>query len=121
MSLYEYIETVPTLWSTVRKFFKKNPQYLAKDNLMGWLSDNNGKSWNLCHMWSNFEIGSLNFFRSEAYEAYFDTLDATCVICFDKVSLSLITFVCRGGFYYEVRLYILNLKPSRCNDISEMG
>jgi hypothetical protein len=33
--------------------------------------------------WSNFEIGSLDFYRSEAYTAYFDHLDKA------------------GGFFYE--------------------
>lgn len=35
-------------------------------------------------VWSNFEIGDLNFWRGEAYSKYFDYLDQT------------------GGFYYEV-------------------
>jgi Glycolipid 2-alpha-mannosyltransferase len=33
--------------------------------------------------WSNFEIGSLDFYRSEAYTAYFEHLDKA------------------GGFFYE--------------------
>jgi alpha 1,2-mannosyltransferase len=36
-----------------------------------------------CHFWSNFEIGDLDFWRGEAYSAYFDHLEAA------------------GGFYYE--------------------
>ena len=39
--------------------------------------------YNLCHFWSNFEIGNLNFFRNESYETFFQYLDHT------------------GGFYYE--------------------
>lgn len=35
-------------------------------------------------VWSNFEIADMNFWRGEAYTAYFDYLEAT------------------GGFYYEV-------------------
>ena len=31
--------------------------------------------YNLCHFWSNFEIGDLRFFRSEAYQRYFSYLD----------------------------------------------
>lgn len=37
--------------------------------------------WSL--VWSNFEIGDLDFFRSEAYAAFFDHLDAS------------------GNFFYE--------------------
>lgn len=37
-----------------------------------------------CLVWSNFEIGDLNFWRGEAYMKYFEYLDRA------------------GGFYYEV-------------------
>lgn len=52
---------------------------------MGFISDNNGDTYNRCHFWSNFEIGDLDFWRGEAYTKYFDFLDS------------------KGGFYYEVR------------------
>lgn len=35
-------------------------------------------------VWSNFEIGDLDFWRSEAYSTFFEFLDQ------------------KGGFYYEV-------------------
>lgn len=38
----------------------------------------------LTSVWSNFEIGDLDFWRGEAYSKFFDFLDE------------------RGGFYYEV-------------------
>ncbi|KAG9121688.1 alpha 1,2-mannosyltransferase 2.4.1 [Ceratobasidium sp. 392] len=66
-----------------KKFIEKNPQYIPKDNAMGFLSDNNGVDYNNCHFWSNFEIGDLNFWRGEAYMKYFEHLDS------------------KGGFYYE--------------------
>lgn len=34
-----------------------------------------GEDYNMCHFWSNFEIARLDFFRSEAYENFFQTLD----------------------------------------------
>ena len=37
-------------------------------------------------VWSNFEIASMDFWRSEAYSQYFEYLDS------------------KGGFYYEVRM-----------------
>lgn len=87
---------------------EEHPEYVAQNNAMGYLSDNGGESYNLCHckfilpgsytdsdsldiVWSNFEIASLDFWRGEAYTKYFEYLDQT------------------GGFYYEVRL---SLKPS---------
>ncbi|RKP31201.1 glycosyl transferase [Metschnikowia bicuspidata] len=83
ITLPEYKETIPTLWETTKKFIKDNPQYVAPDNNMNWISDDNGESYNGCHFWSNFEIGNLKLWRSEAYLKYFDTLDK------------------HGGFFYE--------------------
>ncbi|KAM9893177.1 hypothetical protein OXX79_004471 [Metschnikowia pulcherrima] len=83
ISLPEYGETIPTLWETTKKFMKQYPQYLAKDNNYGWLSETGGETYNGCHFWSNFEVGALKFWRSEAYMKYFDFLDKS------------------GGFFYE--------------------
>lgn len=83
ITLPEYKETIPTLWNTVKEFIDKNPQYLAENNLLEWISNDKGKTYNGCHFWSNFEIASLDFWRSEAYTKYFEHLDKA------------------GGFFYE--------------------
>ncbi|KAK1924853.1 nucleotide-diphospho-sugar transferase [Papiliotrema laurentii] len=83
LSLYEYIETIPSLWATVKDFIQQHPEHIAEDNAMGFLSDDGGETYNKCHFWSNFEIGDLNFWRSQAYLDFFDHLDKA------------------GGFYYE--------------------
>jgi len=83
ISLFEYIETIPTLWDATKEFMKLHPQYMPKDNGLGFLSDDNGETYNKCHFWSNFEIGDLNFWRSEPYTKFFEFLDS------------------KGGFYYE--------------------
>lgn len=111
MALHEYRETVATLWDTTQKFAQKYPQYVAKDSGLHFLTDNpekgvGGTDWNLCHFWSNFEIGEhllsfrlackdvflisscapagdLRFWRGEAYQKYFEWLDQS------------------GGFFYE--------------------
>ncbi|TID18192.1 hypothetical protein CANINC_003933 [Pichia inconspicua] len=83
ISLPEYQKTIPTLWETVKAFLKENPQYLHKNNFMDWLSDDGGVTYNGCHFWSNFEVGSLSFFRSQAYLDFFNYLDQA------------------GGFFYE--------------------
>ena len=36
-----------------------------------------GERYNMCHFWSNFEIASLDFFRSKQYEDFFNSLDKT--------------------------------------------
>ncbi|KAI5967341.1 KRE2 [Candida margitis] len=83
ISIHEFEKTIPTLWQHTKDFIEKNPQYVAKDNFLDFISDDGGKTYNLCHFWSNFEIANLNFWRSDAYRAYFDYLDST------------------GGFFYE--------------------
>jgi len=80
IALYELPETIETLWSTVKVKF---PQYIAPNNTLGFISSDGGESYNLCHFWSNFEIADMDFWRGEAYTAYFNYLDS------------------HGGFYYE--------------------
>ncbi|TDL29878.1 glycosyltransferase family 15 protein [Rickenella mellea] len=83
ISLFEFIETIPTLWNTVKEFLYANPGLVSADNAMQFLSDDGGWTYNRCHFWSNFEIGDLDFWRSEPYSKFFDFLDE------------------KGGFYYE--------------------
>ncbi|CCH62634.1 hypothetical protein TBLA_0H03530 [Henningerozyma blattae CBS 6284] len=83
LSLHEYPETIPTLWQSTKEFMEKHPEHVSKNNLMKFISDDEGKTYNLCHFWSNFEVGSLDFFRSKQYQDYFKYLDS------------------KGGFYYE--------------------
>ncbi|KAI1368818.1 glycolipid 2-alpha-mannosyltransferase [Xylaria arbuscula] len=54
-------------------------------SFLSWLPhhDSSGDAWSLCHFWSNFEIADMDFFRSRAYQDYFDYLDK------------------KGGFYQE--------------------
>jgi alpha 1,2-mannosyltransferase len=89
VALVEDADTVETLYQTTRDFALAHPQYLDKNAGVRFLSTDpdsfltpNG-SWNLCHFWSNFEIGDMRLWRSEAYLAYFDYLDKA------------------GGFFYE--------------------
>lgn len=83
LSLYEYAETIPTLWDSVKKFIAEHPEHVAEDNSMRFLSDDDGETYNKCHFWSNFEIGNLNWLRSKAYTDFFESLDKD------------------GGFFYE--------------------
>lgn len=83
ISLYEYEATIKSLWATVKGFMKKFPQYLHQNNALDFISDDGGETYNKCHFWSNFEIGDLDFWRSDAYRAFFDYLDKA------------------GGFFYE--------------------
>lgn len=83
IGIYEYKYTLLTLWDTVKEFMKENPELMPKDNMMGFVSDDAGETYNLCHFWSNFEIGDMDFWRGDTYMRFFDYLDK------------------KGGFYYE--------------------
>lgn len=96
MAIHEYEDTIPTLWPTVERFMETHPELLHPDNALEFLTTkeplgvnnrvlmvNSLLAYNMCHFWLNFEIGSLDFFRSEAYDTYFRFLDST------------------GGFFYE--------------------
>lgn len=79
----EHESTIPTLWDTTKKFMKENPQLIHPRNVMKKLFEGEDGGYNLCHFWSNFEIASLKFLRSDEYMKYFDYLDQA------------------GGFFYE--------------------
>jgi hypothetical protein len=72
ITMYEFERTIETLWSTVlgtptrlrvsltelakplplfshADFITENPQYVAPNNAMNFLSDNGGTNYNLCH------------------------------------------------------------------------
>jgi alpha 1,2-mannosyltransferase len=67
ISLYEFERTIPTLWQATKglrssarprvcaltharaDFIKQNPQHVAANNAMSFLSDNGGETYNLCH------------------------------------------------------------------------
>ncbi|KAL6941595.1 alpha 1,2-mannosyltransferase 2.4.1 [Hanseniaspora osmophila] len=83
ISIHEYESTIPSLWSVTKDFVSKNPEYVNEDNMLDFISNDDGDTYNLCHFWSNFEVANLNFWRSEQYKSYFEFLDQS------------------GGFFYE--------------------
>lgn len=95
ISLHEYEDTITSLWDAVDEYIEENSRdidmernsydFITNSDIIGKFSPivDSNSDYNLCHFWSNFEIGDLNFFRSERYNRYFDFLDS------------------KGGFYYE--------------------
>jgi alpha 1,2-mannosyltransferase len=49
LSLYEYMETIPTLWEVTKNFTKAFPEHIADGNSLRFISDDNGESYNRCH------------------------------------------------------------------------
>lgn len=74
ITILELPNTIPSLWNATQTFVRENPKFIPEKNLMPFVTAPDG-TYNLCHFWSNFEIGDLNFFRSQAYQKYFDHLD----------------------------------------------
>ncbi|SNX83049.1 probable KRE2 - alpha-1,2-mannosyltransferase [Melanopsichium pennsylvanicum] len=83
LAMHEIPGTVTTLWVHVRKWYEQNAHFLAPNNMFGFITENNGRGYNKCHYWSNFEIADMDFYRSEAYLSFFNYLDKA------------------GGFFYE--------------------
>ena len=91
INLYDSPESIPSLWPETIKFLAAHPEYIHPNNAMSWLVDKDRRpehhkkanGYSTCHFWSNFEIADLGFFRSQAYEDYFNHLDRA------------------GGFFYE--------------------
>lgn len=84
MNILDDARSFPSLWSRTRAFAADHPHLIHPEADLGWLLDSQaGGEYNNCQFFSNFEIGSLNFWRGEANEAYFNWLDKA------------------GGFYYE--------------------
>lgn len=95
ISLYEYEDTITTLWDAIEEYMEEfrddinmetnSFRFLTDSGIIGKFSPiiDSNSDYNLCHFWSNFEIGDLNFFRSDEYRRFFDFLDS------------------KGGFYYE--------------------
>ncbi|KAI1326554.1 glycolipid 2-alpha-mannosyltransferase-domain-containing protein [Xylariaceae sp. FL0255] len=103
MAILDDARSFPSLWDRTRSFIRNNAELVHEEADFDWLlqetrdgflhSDElfdedkidalDHLEYNNCQFYSNFEVGSLNFFRSKEHRAYFEHLDKT------------------GGFYYE--------------------
>ncbi|KAI1374416.1 glycolipid 2-alpha-mannosyltransferase-domain-containing protein [Hypoxylon crocopeplum] len=101
MAILDDARSFPSLWERTKAFIDRNEELIDEDADFNWLLHTSedqddtirpetGASaalgdgeYNNCQFYSNFEIGSLNFFRSREHRAYFEHLDKA------------------GGFYYE--------------------
>ncbi|KAJ5223380.1 hypothetical protein N7468_007922 [Penicillium chermesinum] len=91
INLYDAPQTIPSLWPETKKFLAANPTFISENNMLEWITDDQARpdhteaanGYSTCHFWSNFEIGDMDFFRGDKYEAYFQHLDRA------------------GGFFYE--------------------
>lgn len=52
-----------------------------------------GETYNMCHFWSNFEIARLDFFRSKAYEDFFQMMDRSGGFWNERVSSRHLSYI----------------------------
>ncbi|KAI8061642.1 glycolipid 2-alpha-mannosyltransferase-domain-containing protein [Gongronella butleri] len=85
ITLRELSNTIPTLWQTVLEYAKSRHIDISDKNnlLFPYFVNKKTGDYNMCHFWSNFEIASLNLWRSPQYRDFFNYLDKT------------------GNFFYE--------------------
>lgn len=101
MAILDDARSFPSLWEQTKAFIEQNSELVDNDADFNWLlytandeddvirphtgtaKGSSDGEYNNCQFYSNFEIGSLDFFRSKAHMAYFNHLDQA------------------GGFYYE--------------------
>ncbi|KAK6082208.1 glycolipid 2-alpha-mannosyltransferase [Seiridium cupressi] len=100
MAILDDARSFPSLWERTQDFKKHNPGMVNPEADMRWLLHQTNEpdrivrsgtgyqssvddQYNNCQFYSNFEVGSLAFFRSKAHQAYFRHLDRS------------------GGFFYE--------------------
>ncbi|KAI5151172.1 alpha 1,2-mannosyltransferase [Enteropsectra breve] len=81
ITIREYMDSIPTLMPTAVQYLKRVYNTLQIGKPMDFMYEDG--RYNGCHFWSNFEIASFEFFRSEAYNGLVDTLERS------------------NGFYYE--------------------
>ncbi|GAA5798862.1 hypothetical protein HPULCUR_004268 [Helicostylum pulchrum] len=86
VTLTELADTIPTLWKYVEDYAQSRRIDISSETsklLFPYFRDQATGDFNLCHFWSNFEIASLNLWRSPQYRDFFNYLDQT------------------GNFFYE--------------------
>lgn len=83
MAPFEIHTTVLSLWNVVKNFTSQYPEYVSDNNSEEFITDDGGETFNMCHFWSNFEVGDMDFYRSQTYEDFFAWIDYS------------------GGIYYE--------------------
>lgn len=126
INLYDDPTSIETLWPETTKFLAEHPDYLHENNAMPWLTDNvrrpehNNKAngYSTCHFWSNFEIGNMDFWRSQAYEEYFNHLDRAGGFFYERWGDAPVHSIALGLFEDSSRIhwYVSDLPGSRSRD-----
>ncbi|KAI8096791.1 nucleotide-diphospho-sugar transferase [Halteromyces radiatus] len=87
-ALYEYHDTIPSLYSTVQRYIGDHPGQVIhrteQDNLWSFIVDSDSSDYNNCHFWSNFQVADLSFFKGTEYQDFFDYIDHSGGIFYER-------------------------------------
>ncbi|OUM51644.1 hypothetical protein BVG19_g758 [[Candida] boidinii] len=79
LSLLEYPRTIPSLFNELKNYLTENNKLnllKSSENYSKYIIDEFKDDYNLCHFWTNFEIGDLDLLRSNEYNKIFNYLDS---------------------------------------------
>lgn len=92
-NIYDEPHTIATLWKQTLKWLNTgdNYKFVNKNGAFQWLTENQqhpGKTdflggYSSCRFFPSFEIGNLDFFRSEAYTKWAEMLESTGKFFYD--------------------------------------
>ncbi|KAG7872513.1 hypothetical protein KL938_005337 [Ogataea parapolymorpha] len=114
LSILEYPKSIPLLFRHLKDYLLlagKEALLHDESNYSRFVYDGTTDSYNLCHFWTNLELGDLDVFRSQEYNEMFEYLDR------------------QNGFFYErwgdapVRSLILSLilKKGQIHRLADIG
>ncbi|OAD04904.1 glycosyltransferase family 15 protein [Mucor lusitanicus CBS 277.49] len=89
MASYEKQETIPSLFKAVTKFKRQHAEWhpsvdVADDSLMSLMTNEDDGQYNRCYFWNSFQIATTRFFKSEAYQAFFEFIDKEDGIFYER-------------------------------------
>ncbi|KAI8390989.1 glycolipid 2-alpha-mannosyltransferase-domain-containing protein [Radiomyces spectabilis] len=104
ITLQEIPETIPTLWEHTLRFAHQNN---INTTLLGFFGSPEA-GYNMCHFWSNFEIASLNLWRDERYQKYFDYLDQTGNFFYERWGDAIVHSLAAGLYLNKTQVHFFN-------------
>ncbi|KAI7865783.1 nucleotide-diphospho-sugar transferase [Spinellus fusiger] len=114
-------KTVPGLWKVTRAFIDDYSSLVVSpdDSVMPWIVDEKG-DYNMCHMTNSFEIVNMDFYRSSAYQKYFEYLDRSGGFFYGRWSdapvrsMAVAMFLTRDQIHYFNKLGYSHTVNSHC-------
>lgn len=88
------LESYKTLWDSVLQYVEEHPAHISANNLVDFISDDKGESFNTCQLNSVLSVGLVEFFRGDAYQQLAEFLDSKYGMYYENWDIS--TFFTMG-------------------------